>query len=165
MSQYILKLLDQVFDFDRVSAHCDIPCKVYDPFSAQLAALSIVRFIDQIKELTDLSDAEQMAKYIRLINEKEKHAEQVKQHVRVIWGDYYKQPQIDQVPNIHEHVQNIMMAASACKQTTARENADKLLGLVNEFAGFFWLTKGIDTFNTKCPYPPFEEVTYPVLEK
>lgn len=164
MIQKVLATLDTLFEFERVSAHCDIPCKVYDPFSAQLAALSIVRFIDQIDELSDLSDADQQAKYSRLISEKEKHAEQVKQHVRVIWGDYYKQPQIEQVPNIHEHAHCIMMAASACKQTIARENAIKLLELVNTFAGYFWLTKGVETYTAKCPYPPFENVTYPKVD-
>ena len=31
-----------------VSAHCDIPCAVYDPGVAQYAALSVVRFLDLI---------------------------------------------------------------------------------------------------------------------
>tara|TARA_Y100000768_G_scaffold337122_1_gene279113 strand:+ start:1998 stop:2165 length:168 start_codon:yes stop_codon:yes gene_type:complete len=34
-------------------AHCDIPCAVYDPYTAQFAALSIVRILDLIEEMDD----------------------------------------------------------------------------------------------------------------
>ena len=27
-------------------AHCDIPCKIYDPAAAQYAVLSVIRIID-----------------------------------------------------------------------------------------------------------------------
>ena len=31
-------------------AHCDIPCKIYDPSTAQIAALTVIRMIDIIEE-------------------------------------------------------------------------------------------------------------------
>ena len=31
-------------------AHCDIPCKIYDPIVIQIAALTVVRIIDIIEE-------------------------------------------------------------------------------------------------------------------
>ena len=39
-----------MFNIKKVQAHCDIPCKVYDPSVIQYSALSIVRFIDLINE-------------------------------------------------------------------------------------------------------------------
>ena len=39
-----------MFKVNKVHAHCDIPCKVYDPSIAQYAALSVVRLIDIIEE-------------------------------------------------------------------------------------------------------------------
>ena len=38
---------------DYVNAHCDIPCKVYDPYMAQYAAISVLRLIDLIDEMPD----------------------------------------------------------------------------------------------------------------
>ena len=35
---------------DEVFAHCDIPCKIYDPIVIQVAALSVVRILDIINE-------------------------------------------------------------------------------------------------------------------
>jgi len=149
------------------SAHCDIPCKIYDPITAQLAALSVIRFLDLINELQQkqsLSFSEQ-AQLIRLVHEKEIHAAKVKDEVRVIWGDFFKQPQLDAMPDTHQLVHKIMLAASACKQYSDREKGDALLQLVNQFSRYFWKAKGIETYQAVCPYPPEEKLVYPLLEQ
>ena len=166
MIHQLLSKLHAVSPFPAVSAHCDIPCKIYDPFSAQLAALSVIRFVDLLNELAEketLTFADQ-AQMSRLVAEKETHAEKVKHEVRVIWGDYFKAPQFEQVPDVHHLVHSIMLKASACKQHISRQPAEELLVLVNQFAIAFWLTKGVETFTATCPYPPAEQVVYPKLD-
>ena len=165
MIHTIFKTLDEIFEFDSVSAHCDIPCKIYDPAIAQVAALSVIRFMDLISELQDkeqLTVADQ-AQLARLVREKEIHAKKVKDEVVVIWGDYFKQPQFDQFPEISNVVHNIMLTGSACKQHIDREKALGLLVLVNQFSEAFWATKGVETYTATCPYPPAETVVYPKL--
>src|SRR5512146_1250333 len=94
----ILKGLDRLTKFEKASAHCDIPCGIYDPHLSEVAALTVVRMIDLMSELAkdpkpqDLTYANNMARYIAV---KEEHAELVKREVRVIWGDYIKQEQVD----------------------------------------------------------------------
>ena len=50
---------------EEVLAHCDIPCKIYDPIIIQIAALTIVRIIDIIEEKkldpSKLEDAAELA--------------------------------------------------------------------------------------------------------
>ena len=165
MSHSIVKALDSLFGFQTASAHCDIPCKIYDPSTAQIAVLSVIRFCDLITELGskgDLSIADQ-AQLSRLVREKEIHAEKAKAEVRTIWGDYFKAPQFEQFPDIHSLVHPIMLAGSACKQHVDKEKAENLLKLVNEFAAAFWATKGVETFEATCPYPPAAQVVYPKL--
>lgn len=165
MLRTFIKLADKALNFENADAHCDIPCKVYDPASAQIAALSVIRFMDLIQEVAEregnsISDQAQLA---RLVVAKEEEAAKVKEEVRVIWGDYFKAPQFEKYPNANELVHSIMMAASACKQGIEREKGEKLLTLVNEFAAAFWDTKGVDTFQAECPYPPSMQVVYPKL--
>lgn len=165
MLHSLLSAFDKKFTVASVSAHCDIPCKIYDPSTAQIAALTIIRLIDLIDELAakgELSLKDQ-AQLIRLMNEKESHGLTVKEEIRVIWGDYFKAPQFEQVPNVHELVHSIMLQASKAKQGVSRDDATKLLELVNTFAEAFWLTKGVETFTATCPYPPAETVVYPKL--
>ena len=163
----IARFIDKQIGVSVVSAHCDIPCKIYDPITAQIAALTIIRMVDLINELNanDNLSLKDQAQLIRLVNEKEKHGLQVKEEVRGIWGDYFKQPQFDQVPGIHELVHNIMLQASKAKQGIDRDDSLTLLTLVNDFARAFWTTKGVETFTATCPYPPAAEVIYPVLIK
>jgi len=165
MLHSLLSKLDSAVSFKSVSAHCDIPCGVYDPSTAQIAALSVIRFIDLIEEINakDELSAEDHAKLIRLIGDKETHATKVKYEVNVIWGDYFKQPQFEKFPDTHTLVHKIMMAGSSCKQNVNRENGLELLALVNEFAESFWATKGIETYTAKCPYKPALDTVYPKL--
>ncbi len=161
----VLQSLDKRYSFPQAEAHCDVPCGIYDPSTAQIAALTVIRMLDQIKELADqgtLTIADQ-AKLSRLVSQKEEHAEAVKQEVRIIWGDYFKQPQFDQVPGVHELVHNVMLTGSKCRQNIDQENGLALLKLVNQFAEAFWKTKEIETYTATCPYLPKQPVVYPKL--
>ena len=162
MLRSMMEIADQYLEFDSAEAHCDIPCKIYDPSTAQIAALSVIRFMDLIGEL-DASNLAGQAQLARLVAQKEEEAAKVKEEVRVIWGDYFKAPQFEQFPNASELVHNIMLAASASKQGIEREKGEKLLALVNEFAAAFWATKNVDTYEAECPYPPSMKVVYPKL--
>lgn len=165
MLHTLLAQISKVITVPTVSAHCDIPCKIYDPSTAQIAALTIIRLDDLIAELNakDELSIKDQAQLVRLINEKEEHGLKVKEEVRVIWGDYFKQPQFEQVPNVHELVHSIMLQASKAKQGVDRADGLALLELVNQFAEAFWLTKGVETMKATCPYPPAETVVYPKL--
>ena len=146
-------------------AHCDIPCAVYDPYTAQFAALSIVRILDLIEEMDDNpSSKADLTRLARLVSQKEEHASEVKEAIRVIWGDYFKEPQIEKFPEIHDLTHSIMMTASKCKQELSRENGLDLLEKVNRFAEIFWATKDVATEKKISPYPPNMPVICPKLE-
>ena len=161
----IHKLLD-AFVQDEAQAHCDIPCGIYDPHLAQVAALTVVRMVDLMTDLAaahkehDLEFSNSMSRYVAV---KEEHAELCKHEIRVIFGDYIKKEQIDKYPELPELVHKIFQAGSKARQTANRDNAMQLLTLVNRFAEIFWETKGVATKKAKAPYKPSEEVVYPVL--
>ncbi|MEM8661292.1 MAG: superoxide dismutase, Ni [Pseudomonadota bacterium] len=153
-------------DIPDAHAHCDIPCGIYDPATAQQAALSVCRFLDLIKEAADagLGDAAAQAKVARLAAEKEKHAKEVKAEVVIIWGDYFKAPQIEKYPEIHELTHSILLQASACKQGVDPNSGRKLVDLVNRFAEIYWTTKGVAVQKVKVPYEPKLEIVQGVFE-
>tara|TARA_B100000989_G_scaffold61299_1_gene42159 strand:+ start:272 stop:739 length:468 start_codon:yes stop_codon:yes gene_type:complete len=149
---------------EEVLAHCDIPCKIYDPVIIQIAALTIVRIIDIIEEKKlNPSKLEDAAELARLTLEKENQAKIVKDETRIIWGDYFKDPQIEIFPNTHSLVHSIMMQGSKCKQSLDRENATKLVDLINDFSEIFWKTKDVATVRVTAPYPPSLEMVVPKL--
>ncbi len=144
------------------NAHCDIPCAVYDPYTAQFAALSIVRILDLIGEIDENPTSKaDLTKLARLVSQKEEHASEVKEAVRVIWGDYFKEPQIEKFPEIHDLTHSIMLTASKCKQELSRENGLDLLEKVNRFAEIFWATKDVETHAKKSLNPPNLDIISP----
>ena len=164
MIHQLLTKLDQKINLPTASAHCDVPCGIYDPITAQISALTVVRMMDLMHDLSE-SDKEvpyrnSMARYISV---KEEHAEQAKHEIRVIWGDYIKQQHIDQHPKINELVHSIMQLGSKCRQTADREAGVKLVEAINDFAEIFWATKSVKTKKAKAPYAPALELVYPDL--
>ena len=146
------------------SAHCDIPCAVYDPGVAQYAALSVVRFLDLIGEMPEkIESKKDLAHLSRLVQQKEEHAVEVKDAVKTIWGDYFKEPQMEKFPEIHDLTHSIMMTASKCKQDIDRQNGEDLIEKVNRFAEIFWATKDVKTETKKSLNPPHMDIIVPVL--
>jgi nickel superoxide dismutase len=147
-----------------VKAHCDIPCAVYDPAVAQYAALSVLRFLDLIGEMPEKIDSKKdLAHLTRLVEQKEDHAAEVKNAVRTIWGDYFKEPHMEKFPEIHSLAHSIMMTASKCKQDIDRQNGVDLIEQVNRFAEIFWATKEVDTETKTSLNPPNVKMIVPVL--
>jgi nickel superoxide dismutase len=161
-----LEALDRRFGFERASAHCDIPCGIYDPSGAQIAALTVVRMVDLMAELEakggekDKTYQNSMARYVSV---KEEHAEKAKAEIRVIWGDYIKPQHIEKHSNVHGLVHQIMMLGSKSRQTADRDTAVQLVDAINQFAEIFWDTKGVKTKRAKAPYSPALEMVYPDL--
>jgi len=166
MLHKLIKNLDKKIAFAEVSAHCDIPCKIYDPSAAQIAVLTMIRMVDLLQELQSVGiiNATSQAEFQRLITQKEEHGVKVKQEIATIWGDYIKAPQLEAFPELHELTHSIMLLSSKAKQTVNKEVSLELLAKVNRFAEIFWESKGVATYTATCPYPPQQSVVYPDLK-
>jgi nickel superoxide dismutase len=141
-------LLNRLFPHEEAAAHCDIPCGIYDPHYAQVAALSVIRMNQLINDM-EAPAMEKAArdKYMHALARytavKEHHAELVKHEVRIIRGDFFKPENSPE--NLGELVDGIMKTASKARQNIDMEAAEQLLGLVNDFAAAFWKAKGVET--------------------
>src|ERR1044071_6399272 len=79
-----------------VSAHCDLPCGVYDPAQARIVAESVKAIQEKDQANTDPEFR------TRAIIIKEQRAELVKQHLWALWTDYFKPPHFEKSPNLHQ---------------------------------------------------------------
>jgi nickel superoxide dismutase len=170
LSGKIVKSAEMLGVVGDVSAHCDIPCGIYDPHLAQLAAHTVIRMIDLIEEqVPPGADAtpEQFRDYTHGISRymlvKEEHAELCKHEIRIMWGDYFKPDHIKEHPEIHELVWEVMRLASIAKQEVDIEHAEELLDTIHKIAEIFWATKGVESKKTRSAYPTEREVVVPQL--
>ena len=76
-----LSLIDRFSPPERVHAHCDLPCGVYDPAQARIEAESV----KAIQEKYGASDDE--AFKTRALAIKEERADLTKHHLWLLWTD------------------------------------------------------------------------------
>lgn len=123
-------------------AHCDIPCGIYDPHGAEIAARTVARMVELIGQLdpdsTAVADRNKFARYVAV---KEQHAELVKREVQVIWSDYFKPEHLAANPDLHTTVWNILKLAGKNKQSVDAAAAAELEAAVKSFGEMFWATK------------------------
>lgn len=165
VANWILGSMDRIRPFAVAHAHCDIPCGIYDPHLAQVAAHTVIRMDMLIADAakaggTDIEARNKIARYIMI---KEQHAELCKHEVRILWGDYFKPEHLQATPELHQLVWDVMKLASKAKQSTNIEDGKALLAAVEKVAEAFWKTKNVKTKRVKAFYPTEQEIVYPVV--
>jgi nickel superoxide dismutase len=119
----------------KVSAHCDLPCGVYDPAQARIEA-------ESVKAVQEKYQANEDADFrTRAIVIKEQRAELAKHHVSVLWSDYFKPPHFEKYPQLHQLVNDTLKALSAAKASNDPATGQKALELIAEIDKIFWETK------------------------
>jgi nickel superoxide dismutase len=120
-----------------VSAHCDLPCGVYDPAQARIEA-------ESVKAIAEKYQANQDPEFrTRAILIKEQRAELVKHHLWVLWTDYFKPPHFEKYPQLHGLFNEAtkLAGASGAKGSVDPAVAEQLLSKIDEIAKIFWETK------------------------
>src|SRR4051812_23467444 len=123
-------LVDRVLHtFDRFAppsdayAHCDIPCGIYDPHAAQIAALTVIRMVQLIQGLQKPADGaakEEFDLYTQQISRytatKEEHARICEHELIILWTDYFRPEHVEKHANLHDLVWKTAKLTSAVKQ-------------------------------------------------
>ena len=121
-----------------VSAHCDLPCGVYDPAQARIEAESVKAICEKYQANTDPEFR------TRALIIKEQRAELVKHHLWVLWTDYFKPPHFEKYPQPAPALQRGHQARRRVAAPRARADpavAEQLLAKIDEIAKIFWETK------------------------
>ena len=132
----ILDALNPLREVERVSAHCDLMCGVYNPAQARIEAESVHQIATKYQD----SDDETFRQRCVII--KEERAELVKHHLWVLWTDYFKPNHLEEYPQLHQLFWEATKAAGDAKKTMDPKAGQELLDKIDEIADIFWKTKG-----------------------
>jgi len=117
-------------------AHCDLPCGVYDPEQARIEAESCYKILEKYAANEDKTFRG------RAMHIKEERAELVKEHLDVLWHDYFKPEHLEKVPNLHEMFWNAAKQASKVKASTDIADAQALLDMIDQIDAAWKATGG-----------------------
>lgn len=131
-----MKLLSEV-KMLTVHAHCDLPCGVYDPAQAKIEAQSVKACMEKYAASSDTDFK------ARAVSIKEARSNMVKEHLWVLWTDYFKPNHFEAYPQLHSLFNEATKLAGAAgtKGTVDVAVADKLIAKIDEIAEIFWATK------------------------
>jgi nickel superoxide dismutase len=134
----------------KAEAHCDIPCGIYDPIAAKIAAQTVQKMVQRIQALEvpgSSANAEARRTYAntlgRYIKVKEDHAEICKHELRILWADYFRPEHVQQHPDLHTKFWNAEKLAGRNKQNVDMQAAQELVAAVDDISRIFWSTKNV----------------------
>lgn len=134
----ILRLLDTIFPPKTAFAHCDVPCGIYDPKPAQIAAETVVKMVEKIEGLPkDNPKVSDRNLFVRAVWTKEEHARRCKEELLILWTDFFKPEHLEMFPDLHDTFWKAAKLCSKNKQEVSMEAAQDLKKAVDEIAAIF----------------------------
>ena len=122
---------------NKVFAHCDVPCGIYDPKPAQIAAATVLKMVEKILALPKEMTPSDMNSFVRMVTTKEEHARICKQEILTLWADFFKPEHLERFPNLHDKIWKVAKLVSKNKQSVDIEAAKELVVSVDEIAEMF----------------------------
>jgi len=121
-------------------AHCDIPCGIYDPTPARIAADTVAKMVEKIEGAPGSELADRNT-FTRSVQVKEEHAQICKKELLILWTDYFKPEHLEKYPKLHETFWKAAKLCSKNKQSVDAKAAADLQAAVKEISDIFWATK------------------------
>lgn len=139
----LLRLVDRIFSPNVAFAHCDIPCGIYDPKSAQLAAETVAKMVEKLLNPPPLDENDKQSRLdfhnnmTRYVIEKEEQAQICKKELLILWTDFFKPEHLEMFPNLHETFWKATKLCSKNKQSVDEKAAKDLVDACAEIAEMF----------------------------
>ena len=147
-------------------AHCDIPCGIYDPHQAQLAAHTVIRMTQLLTDLKrenpsiSSGQAETKAEHdiARITHVKEEHSNILEEELDTLRNDYFKEEHFKEYPTLQDLFVKTLKFSAKARQGIDMEAAESTLAGVQKIAEIFFKTKGVEPIRIKTVYPTGGEI-------
>ena len=177
-----LKLISNFLPENMAYAHCDIPCGIYDPFRAQLAAHTIIRMTELLAGIKPIrhpstplrtraqgeredpsassGQAETKAEHdiARMTHVKEEHSDILEEELETLRNDYFKEEHFAKYPNLNELFVKTLKSAGKARQNISLPDAEETLAGILEIAEIFFKTKDVEPIRVNTVYPTQREM-------
>ena len=143
-------VLNRIMPTEVGHAHCDIPCGIYDPIQAKIAAQTVQKMVMRIEALEKPGAGDSKEKWAtyenalsRYIQVKEEHAQICKKELLILWSDYFKPEHLEKYSDLHDTYWKAAKLCSTNKQAVDAGAAKGLVDAVDKMSEIFWNSKGV----------------------
>ncbi len=137
----LVMLLSLSFSISMVSAHCEIPCGIYDDkLRTQLIAEHAGTIEKSMKQIMAIgkSDPANYNQLVRWVSNKEKHATEIQHIVSQYFMTQRIKPDQKKYSEKLIALHKMLIAAMKCKQTTDLANVAALRNHLKEFEALYF---------------------------
>ena len=115
-------MFDRLFKPSVVAhAHCDIPCGIYDPTAAKVAADTVAKMVEKISALQPgATDFTTRGNFVRMTLVKEEHAQICKKELEILWSDYFKPEHLEKFPKPTTSLEGRQACSRTSRMSTQR---------------------------------------------
>ncbi len=142
--QSLTRMMDRFLGIEPVYAHCDVPCGIYDPHQAAVAAKTVHTMNKKVSDLpvpAASASAQDHLEYrntlVRMVQTKEAHAQLCKQELLILWTDYFKPETLSMFPDLHETFWKAAKLCSYNKQHVDLAKSQELMDAVEKISEMF----------------------------
>lgn len=161
-----MQFLDNLLKEKIVFAHCDIPCGIYDPHNAQMAAHTVIRMTQLLEELKPSSKDPQfeerkkiISQISRLTHVKEEHSSLLEEELMTLKNDYFKPEVVEKLDvEIWDLFKKVLKSSTKARIEIDMSSAKETLELTMQIAELFYKSKGVSCHRVKAPYPTGLEI-------
>lgn len=141
---FVSSLFDKLFGIEPLHAHCDVPCGIYDPHTAVIAAKTVHAMNTKVTGLPvpgSVASAGEVLEYrntlVRMVQTKEHHAQICKQELLILWSDYFKPEALSMFPDLHDIFWRAAKLCSYNKQHIDLAKSQELIDVTGQISEMF----------------------------
>ncbi|MEK7168568.1 MAG: superoxide dismutase, Ni [Patescibacteria group bacterium] len=154
-------VIDKIFKETKACAHCDIPCGIYDPHNAQMAAHTVLRMTNLLLDIQRENETKAKHDIARMTHVKEEHGHLVEDELGTLENDYFKPEHFKTYSNLGELIEKAVKLSILVRQNIDIESSKELLETILQISEIFYKTKNVTPIRVKSVYPTEGEiVTY-----
>lgn len=153
-------------------AHCDIPCGIYDPHNAQMAAHTIIRMTELLslvkrenppshKASEGLGELKAEHDVVRVTHVKEEHSNLLEAELMTLKNDYFKEEIAEKFPELDSLFKKAQKSGTKARTGIDMESAKETLETVMQIAEIFYKSKELEFARVKSPYPTGLDIVVP----
>lgn len=149
----IFKIIFDLLPEKKAYAHCDIPCGIYDPHMAQVAAHTVIRMAQLLTDLKTDDPKKSAHDIARMTHVKEEHVSIIEKELETLRNDYFKEEHYKEYPSLNELFTNTLKSAAKTRQNIDVPAAEETLAGILGIAEIFYKTKNVTPIRVKSVYP------------
>lgn len=155
----LLSIVAKILQADIAYAHCDIPCGIYDPTPAQIAAHTVLRMTQLFEASFDKDSGKPREHDIaRIVHVKEHHGKIVEEELGTLKNDFFKPEHYEANPTLKDLIADAVKLSITTRQKVDMKAAQDLIEKVLQISEIFYKTKNVKPVRVKSLYPTEGEI-------